>query len=409
MSSFYGLITLGAINLFERTALYILMAVIINYLTTSLGLSYTDAGTIYSIFYAATYVPVIISGLLGDFTKRKILISIGIVTMLIGYIMLVTPMSNNTTIISIILVIIGLGSGILKPNIIVAFGNSFNNNSNKKHIGFLIFSISSSIGSLIALMLSSYLSETIGIKGVIIVSLVSLVIATVLFFIMSKTLVSTLDTYKINRTLPPKVNKGSNLFMLLSVLLLTSPLINVINQTGISFNLISSGLNNELGNLMSKFMILNPLSTTVAGAIILFIVLQINKRVKLFNSISLGLLVYAFAYIILISGIVMYNTNVNFLFIAFPVIITAIGEIFIYPAILTTIHNSAPTKLRGLFMGIYLTLYGTSNFMISKFIELYDKHGHTIYLSVIILLLIGLAAIFFVLNIINNQIIKQQR
>lgn len=409
MSSFYGLITLGAINLFERTALYILMAVIINYLTTSLRLSYTDAGTIYSIFYAATYVPVIISGLLGDFTKRKILISIGIVTMLIGYIMLVTPMSNNTTIISIILVIIGLGSGILKPNIIVAFGNSFNNNSNKKHICFLVFSISSSIGAIIAFILSGYLSVVIGMKGVIIISLISLVIATILFFIMSKTLESTLDTYNINRTLPPKINKSSNLFMLLSIIIITSPLITIVKQAGVSFDLISLDLNANLGDTASKTIILNQLSVIISGSIILFIVLQLNKRIKLLSSISLGLFIYAFAYIILISGVIIYDKNIGFMFFAFPFIITAIGEIFIYPAILTTIHNSAPTKLRGLFMGIYITLFSTSNFMISKFIELYDKHGHTTYLFVIILLLIGFATIFFVLNIINNQILKQQR
>ncbi|GEM_PF-5501626 len=409
MNSYFGIITLGAINLFERTALYILMGIIIKYMNSSLGLSYSEAGTLYSIFYASTYVPVIFSGLIGDFTKRKTLILIGIITMVVGYIMLSTPLSDSSAIFPGLLVIIGVGSGILKPNIMVAFGNSTDDNSNKKYIGFIVYSISSSIAALITVLVSGYLTEIIGMKGMFILSLVSVIIATALFFVMSKMFANTLDTYKSNRMLPPKINKSSNLLILLSVLILISPLVTVVNQSGISFNLISSDLSSQLGNLMSKSMILNPISGMIAGVIIFFIILQLNKRIKLFKIISLGLLIYAIAYIILTTGIGIYDTNVSFLFFAFPVIMTAIGEVLLYPAILTSVHGSAPTKLRGLFIGIYLALFGMSNFMLGKFIELYYRHGNTTYLIVIALLLTGFAVVFFVLNIINNKTLKYIR
>lgn len=87
-----GLLAAALANMGERFGFYTMMAILVLFLQAKFGLSGTNAGLIYSIFYFSIYILAFVGGLIADKTRNyKRTILIGLIVMAVGYFMLAFP------------------------------------------------------------------------------------------------------------------------------------------------------------------------------------------------------------------------------------------------------------------------------------------------------------------------------
>ena len=177
-----GIIFLLASKGFERIAFYLIFTILIQYLIHSLEIDSIKAGYIYSIVYSVIGLTAFVSGIIGDFKDRMKIVKIGFIILPIIYLALAfLPSANTVTIIS--LAIMGLGIGVITPNIIVFLGNIYNEKDTELLglSGFVQFSVIVNLGSLIAPFIAVYLKDSFGYSSVFIVASLFAALAYFLF------------------------------------------------------------------------------------------------------------------------------------------------------------------------------------------------------------------------------------
>lgn len=126
------------------------------------GLNFDNvsASAIYGIYAAAVYMVALPGGWIGDnlLGQQKSVLYGGIVIML-GHFSLAVPNNMNTFYLGLILVI--LGTGLLKPNISAIVGALYKDND-RRQAGFTIFYMAINIGSIMGFFICGYLGEQIG-------------------------------------------------------------------------------------------------------------------------------------------------------------------------------------------------------------------------------------------------------
>lgn len=155
-----GLLSAALANMGERFGFYTMMAILVLFLQAKFGLSGTNAGLIYSIFYFSIYILAFVGGLIADRTRNyKGTIMIGLIVMALGYVMIAfptpTPVPNKTLflIISCVgLFTIAFGNGLFKGNLQALVGQMYDNPQYGKmrDSGFSLFYMFINVGALFA-------------------------------------------------------------------------------------------------------------------------------------------------------------------------------------------------------------------------------------------------------------------
>lgn len=155
-----GLLASALANMGERFGFYTMMAILVLFLQAKFGLSGTNAGLIYSIFYFSIYILAFVGGLIADRTRKyKTTIMFGLMVMTLGYVMIAiptpTPVPNKTLflIISCIgLFTIAFGNGLFKGNLQALVGQMYDNPqySKMRDSGFSLFYMFINVGALFA-------------------------------------------------------------------------------------------------------------------------------------------------------------------------------------------------------------------------------------------------------------------
>lgn len=155
-----GLLAAALANMGERFGFYTMMAILVLFLQAKFGLSGTNAGLIYSVFYFSIYILAFVGGLIADKTRNyKGTILIGLIVMAVGYFILAfptkTPVPNQT--LFLILSCIGLftiafGNGLFKGNLQALVGQMYDNPtySKMRDSGFSLFYMFINVGALFA-------------------------------------------------------------------------------------------------------------------------------------------------------------------------------------------------------------------------------------------------------------------
>ena len=147
-----GLLVAFFANMGERFGFYTMMAILVLFLQVKFGLSVETAGDYYSWFYFGIYALALIGGILADYSKKyKLVILVGIVVMLTGYIMMALPGLNlNITLLS--LFVIALGNGLFKGNLQAVVGQLYDNEKYGKlrDSAFMIFYMGINVGAFFA-------------------------------------------------------------------------------------------------------------------------------------------------------------------------------------------------------------------------------------------------------------------
>ncbi|MDX9882346.1 MAG: peptide MFS transporter [Prolixibacteraceae bacterium] len=155
-----GLLAAALANMGERFGFYTMMAILVLFLQAKFGLSGTNAGIIYSIFYFSIYILAFVGGTIADRTRNyKGTILVGLVVMAIGYLMIAfpspTPVPNK--ILFLVISCIGLftiafGNGLFKGNLQALVGQMYDHPqySKMRDSGFSLFYMFINVGALFA-------------------------------------------------------------------------------------------------------------------------------------------------------------------------------------------------------------------------------------------------------------------
>lgn len=142
-------------NMGERFGYYTMIAIFVLFLQAKYGFGTGITGQVYSIFIALVYFLPLFGGLLAD----KILgygktISLGLITMFLGYLLLVIPtdMGTGFGLIIAALTVIAVGTGLFKGNVQALVGNLYDDPrySAKRDNAFSLFYMGINIGAMFA-------------------------------------------------------------------------------------------------------------------------------------------------------------------------------------------------------------------------------------------------------------------
>ena len=159
-----GLFTLFFTEFWERFSYYGMRAILVYYMyyevsNGGLGLDKTVALSIVSIYGSLVYMSGIIGGWLADrvFGTSKAIFYGGIFIML-GHIALAIPGTSTMFFVSMILIVIG--TGLLKPNVSSVVGDIYPENDNRRDAGFSIFYMGINLGAFISPLIVGSLMKT---------------------------------------------------------------------------------------------------------------------------------------------------------------------------------------------------------------------------------------------------------
>lgn len=155
-----GLLAAALANMGERFGFYTMMGILVLFLQAKFGLSGTNAGIIYSVFYFSIYILAFVGGLIADKTRNyKGTILIGLIVMAVGYFILAfptpTPVPNQTLFLILScfgLFTIAFGNGLFKGNLQALVGQMYDNPkySSMRDSGFSLFYMFINVGALFA-------------------------------------------------------------------------------------------------------------------------------------------------------------------------------------------------------------------------------------------------------------------
>jgi len=159
-----GLSTLFFTELWERFSYYGMRAILVLFMTNAIatgGLGMTDgiATAIYGLYTAAVYLLALPGGWIADrLIGQRRAVFVGGVVIAAGHFTLAIP-SITTFYLGLILIV--LGTGLLKPNISAMVGDLYPEGGARRDAGFSIYYMGINVGALLGPLICGYLGENI--------------------------------------------------------------------------------------------------------------------------------------------------------------------------------------------------------------------------------------------------------
>jgi POT family proton-dependent oligopeptide transporter len=159
-----GLSTLFFTEMWERFSYYGMRALLILYMTKSvaeggLGFSTVKSGSIYGWYTSSVYAMALLGGLVADQLLglyRSVLL--GGIIIALGHFAMAFP-STNTFFLGLVLIV--LGTGLLKPNVSSMVGTLYNRKDQRRDAGFSLFYMGINLGAFIAPLICGPLGQRV--------------------------------------------------------------------------------------------------------------------------------------------------------------------------------------------------------------------------------------------------------
>ena len=149
-----ALYPLALTNTGERFGYYIMLSVLVLYLQAKFGFDENTAGLYYSVFLAGVYFMPVIGGWFADRVGLGKCVVVGIGLLLVGYTLISLPLSSDFALplVVIALTIISIGTGFFKGNLLLLFGNLYENEqyAKSRESGFSLYYMANNIGAMFA-------------------------------------------------------------------------------------------------------------------------------------------------------------------------------------------------------------------------------------------------------------------
>lgn len=176
-----GLYLLFSTELWERFGFYTVQAILILYLTKSLGYADDQANLLYATYSALLYLTPIIGGYLADryFGFQQAVIVGGILSA-VGYFVTVLP---HHTLFFVGLSILMCANGLFKPNISSMVGELYSVDDPRREGGFTLFYMGINIGALVPPLIAEALANHYGWKSGFLLAAAGMVVALIVFLL----------------------------------------------------------------------------------------------------------------------------------------------------------------------------------------------------------------------------------
>lgn len=244
-----GLFTLFFTEFWERFSYYGMRAILLYYMYDTvadggLGLSQEKALIIMSLYGALIYMTGIIGGWIADriLGTRKAIFYGGVMIML-GHIALSLPGGINALYASMVLII--LGTGLLKPNVSSVVGDLYADNDSRRDAGFSIFYMGINLGAFTSALATGAVQEKFGYHPGFLVAAVGMALGLVVYLWRQKDL-GLAGTQPPNPLLPEERKKTAMMFVVgvavIAVLLVIAKATGTLNVENFSLAITILGI-----------------------------------------------------------------------------------------------------------------------------------------------------------------------
>src|SRR5882762_868482 len=167
-----GLGPLFFTELWERFSYYGMRAILVLYMVApatsgGLGFDTKHAASIYGTYTMSVYLTALPGGLIADhLLGARLAVLLGGIVIACGHFTMALPqVFNGLTSFYLGMVLIAIGTGLLKPNISAMVGGLYRENDPRRDSGFSIFYMSINIGAMIAPLVCGFLAQSSLFRG----------------------------------------------------------------------------------------------------------------------------------------------------------------------------------------------------------------------------------------------------
>jgi proton-dependent oligopeptide transporter, POT family len=381
-----GLGPLFFTELWERFSYYGMRAILVLYMVApiaqgGLGFDTKSAASIYGTYTMSVYITALPGGLIADrFLGARLAVLLGGIVIACGHFSMVF---HSMTSFYLGMVLIAIGTGLLKPNISAMVGNLYGEDDPRRDSGFSIFYMGINVGAVLAPLVCGYMAQGESFKRFVAsmgfdvttswhwgfgAAGVGMCLGLVIFLLNGKLLErasrkarsktseagSTADTKTPLTPADWKRIGAIFVFFLFTILFWAA-----YEQKGASLNLFAKDLvRTELLGMRfpsSWLQSCTPAFVIMLAPIFSILWVRLGKRqpsspVKF----TLGLLFIGLAYVLLVpaAALTAYG-KISPLWLVGLYFLEVVGEMCLSPVGLSTVTKLAPVKLVGIMMGVW--------------------------------------------------------
>ena len=397
-----GLYLLFFTEMWERFSYYGMRAILILYLTKKfieggLGMDEKYAMLLYGYFTGFVYFTPLIGGWLADrYLGKRLAVTIGGITMMLGQFTLFGL--NSTTGLCIGLLLLIIGNGFFKPNISTLVGGLYKDGDSRRDAAFTIFYMGINLGAMIAPLIIGVVTDNMfattnedgsisyGYRYGFLVSGIGMLLGQVIFNLLGTKYLGDLGTKpvgavsdtevaKVQKSINPETGKEldekdekQRISVIFILLIFAVFFWAGFEQAGSSLSLYTDKyIDRSIGSFeipTSWFQSVNPLFiVTLAPLFTLFWASPIGRRLTTPVKMGVGMIILGVGFLFMIGAVAERSANgdvddVNnkaaLMWLIMTYLLHTIGELCISPVGLSVVTKLSPPKLASVLMAVWM-------------------------------------------------------
>lgn len=369
-----ALYALSAVELWERYAYYLMLAIFTLYLNEHMGRSEGEAASLYGTFIGLVYLSPLFGGYLADKKlgyRRSVLI--GAFLMGIGY---MTLYYDTELALQLAMALVIVGNGLFKPNISTLVGNLYPVGDSRKDAAFSIFYVCINVGAFFSPLVGGYMRTHYSWGAAFASAGVGMFIGLGIFAYFSKWVEEAEERANIpqpNAVLVTKEVKRSRVKTLAYMCLIVMFFWIGFHQNGSTLTfwmrdntdrtlggLLAQPFNPEYGAMINSFFVVF-LTPMLMGVFSLLRKRGLEPSTP--SKIGYGMLLTGISFLVMaVAGLVGGNTGqVSILWIISGYFVVTLGELCLSPMGLSMVTKLAPRDQASLMMGLWFLATAIGN------------------------------------------------
>ena len=446
-----GLYLLFFTEMWERFSYYGMRAILILYLTKKLmegglGMNEKDAMLLYGYFTGFVYFTPLIGGWLADrYLGKRLAVTIGGITMMLGQFALFAL--NSTTGLYIGLLLLIIGNGFFKPNISTLVGGLYEDGDSRRDAAFTIFYMGINLGAMIAPLIIGVVTDNMfattnedgsiayGYRYGFLVSGLGMLLGQVIFNLLGPKYLGDLGTKPIGavsdsstsekvqsinpetREVLDEKQERARISVIFILLIFAVFFWAGFEQAGSSLSLYTDKfIDRSIGSFeipTSWFQSVNPLFiVTLAPLFTLFWASPIGRKLTTPVKMGVGMIILGAGFLFMIGAVAERSANgdvndVNnkaaLMWLIMTYLLHTIGELCISPVGLSVVTKLSPPKLASVLMAVWMLSSSFANFLggfIAAYVETMGAGEVFTYIAVFV------SACGVLLILLNRVILK---
>jgi len=447
-----GLYLLFFTEMWERFSYYGMRAILILYLTKKLmegglGMDEKYAMLLYGYFTGFVYFTPLIGGWLADrYLGKRLAVTIGGITMMLGQFTLFGL--NSTTGLYIGLLLLIIGNGFFKPNISTLVGGLYKDGDSRRDAAFTIFYMGINLGAMIAPLIIGVVTDNMfattnedgsisyGYRYGFLVSGIGMLLGQVIFNLLGTKYLGDLGTKpvgavsdtevaKVQKSINPETGKEldekdekQRISVIFILLIFAVFFWAGFEQAGSSLSLYTDKyIDRSIGSFeipTSWFQSVNPLFiVTLAPLFTLFWASPIGRRLTTPVKMGVGMIILGVGFLFMIGAVAERSANgdvddVNnkaaLMWLIMTYLLHTIGELCISPVGLSVVTKLSPPKLASVLMAVWMLSSFFANIVggyIASYVETMGAGEVFTYIA-------GFVSVCGVLLILLNKVILKR-